>query len=86
MLAFRIRTLTPAERYEVRERISTAWPPTAVHDRYGVPMRIYSGRRHYHPVGLARLGLHVRQLRYLTVMTGDPWFGRMANLFAADMR
>jgi hypothetical protein len=83
MLAFRIRTLTPAERYEVRERISTAWPPTAVHDRYGVPMRIYSGRRHYHPVGLARLGL-----QYLANYrrTGNRLYVDRAERLAAGLR
>jgi hypothetical protein len=32
---------------------------------------------HYHPV-------HVMQLRYLSVMTGDPWFARMADHFDSD--
>jgi D-glucuronyl C5-epimerase C-terminus len=33
----------------------------------------------YHPV-------HVTQLRYLTLITGDRWFDRMADAFAADVR
>jgi hypothetical protein len=32
----------------------------------------------YHPV-------HVMQLRYLAVLTGDLWFERMADHFAADV-
>jgi hypothetical protein len=32
----------------------------------------------YHPI-------HILQLRLLGVITGDPWFGRMARLFAADV-
>jgi D-glucuronyl C5-epimerase C-terminus len=81
--AFRIRTLTPAERYEVRGRISTAWPPTAIHDRFGVPMRIYGGRRHYHPVGLARLGL-----QYLANyrQTGNRLYVDRAERIATGLR
>jgi len=33
----------------------------------------------YHPV-------HIVQLRYLTSITGDLWFARMADAFAADVR
>jgi hypothetical protein len=57
-VAFRIQDLTPATRYEFRDRHLTAtWPPSRIHDRYGVPMRIIGGYRRYHPVGLSMLGL-----------------------------
>jgi hypothetical protein len=81
--AYRIRTLTAAERYEVRGRISTAWPPSAIHDRFGVPMRIYGGRRHYHPVGLARLGL-----QYLANyrQTGNRLYVDRAERIATGLR
>lgn len=29
---------------------------------------------------------HVMQLRYLTLITGDPWFARMTQAFATDVR
>jgi hypothetical protein len=29
-------------------------------------------------------GWHVEQLRSLTIATGDPWFARLARLFASD--
>ncbi len=70
---FTIRSLSPERRFELRDgTVTTLWPPTRVHDRYGVPMRIIDGVRRYHPVGLARLGLKylsryrgTNDLRYL---------------------
>ena len=29
-------------------------------------------------------GWHVEQLRALAIASGDPWFGRLARLFASD--
>jgi hypothetical protein len=78
-----IRDLTPAERFELRDRnLTTAWPPTAVHDRYGVPMRIINGYRRYHPVGLAGLGL-----KYLSSYrrTKDQLFLDRAERMAAGL-
>jgi hypothetical protein len=56
--AYAIRSISPAVRFEVRQGgLTTAWPPTKIHDIYGVPMRIYDGVKRYHPVQLVRLGL-----------------------------
>jgi hypothetical protein len=80
---FTIRTLTVNERFELRDsRITTAWPPTRIHDSYGVPMRIINGYRRYHPVGLTRLGL-----KYLSRyrLTGDPLFLDRAERIAAGL-
>ena len=49
---YAILPISPARRYEVRQGgLTTAWPPTRIHDSYGVPMRIYDGVKRYHPVG-----------------------------------
>ena len=80
---FTIRALTVNERYELRDgRVTTAWPPTKIHDRYGVPMRIINGYRRYHPLGLTRLGL-----KYLSRfrITHDPLFLDRAKRIAAGL-
>jgi len=82
--AYTIRTLTPKERFELRDgRVTTAWPPTRIHDRYGVPMRIIDGQRRYHPLGLVRLGL-----KYLSRhrLTRDPLFLDRAKRIAAGLQ
>ena len=82
-IPFTIRDLTPNERYELRDgRVTTAWPPTRIHDSYGVPMRIINGYRRYHPLGLARLGL-----KYLSRfrLTHDPLFLDRAKRIAAGL-
>lgn len=82
-VSFTIRSLAPAERFELRDpRLTTAWPLTTVHDRYGVPMRIINGYRRYHPVGLAGLGL-----KYLSSYrrTQDPLFLDRAERMAAGL-
>jgi D-glucuronyl C5-epimerase C-terminus len=81
---YTIRTLTPKERFELRDgKVTTAWPPTRIHDRYGVPMRIIDGQRRYHPLGLVRLGL-----KYLSRhrLTGDPLFLDRAKRIAAGLQ
>ena len=83
MISFRIRTLTPETRFELRDgKVTTAWPPTKVHDRYGVPMRILNGSRRYHPLGLTRLGL-----KYLSRYRGtdDPLYLDRAKRIAAGL-
>jgi hypothetical protein len=83
-MSFTIRTLTPTERFRIGDRnLTTAWPPTAIHDRYGVPMRIINGYRRYHPVGLAMLGL-----KYLNSYRGskDPLFLDRAKRIAGGLR
>src|SRR5215207_10373195 len=43
---YTIVTLPPEQRFELRDgRVTTAWPPTPLHDRNGVPMRIMNGVR-----------------------------------------
>jgi hypothetical protein len=55
---YAILSISPAVRFEVRQGgLTTAWPPTRIHDSYGVPMRIYDGVKRYHPVQLTRMGL-----------------------------
>jgi hypothetical protein len=82
--SFTIRDLTPAQRFEIVHRQpSTAWPPTAVHDSYGVPMCIIGGYRRYHPVGLARLGL---KYLYSFRRTGDPLYLDRAERIAAGLK
>lgn len=82
-IPFTIRTLPPERRFELRDgTVSTRWPPTKVHDRFGVPMRIINGYRRYHPVGLARLGL-----KYLSRYRGtnDPLYLDRAERIAAGL-
>ena len=82
--AFPILRISPYRRFEVRiGGLTTAWPPTRVHDRYGVPMRIIGGVRRYHPVGLTRLGL-----AYLSSYrrTHDRLFLDRATRIAAGLR
>jgi D-glucuronyl C5-epimerase C-terminus len=82
--SFTIRDLAPAHRFEIVHRQpSTAWPPTAVHDSHGVPMRIIGGYRRYHPVGLARLGL---KYLYSFRRTGDPLYLDRAERIAAGLQ
>jgi hypothetical protein len=81
---YTIRTLTPKERFELRDgKVTTAWPPTRIHDRYGIPMRIIDGQRRYHPLGLVRLGL-----KYLSRhrLTHDPLFLDRAKRIAAGLQ
>ena len=83
-IPFTIRTLTLNERFELRDgTVTTAWPPSRIHDSYGVPMRIISGHRRYHPLGLVRLGL-----KYLSRYrrTGDPLFLDRAKRIAAGLQ
>lgn len=82
-ISFTIRTLSPERRFELRDgKVTTAWPPTKIHDRFGVPMRIINGYRRYHPVGLTRLGL-----KYLSRYRGtnDPLFLDRAKRIAAGL-
>lgn len=82
-IPFTIRSLPPERRFELRDgTVSTRWPPTRVHDRFGVPMRIINGYRRYHPVGLARLGL-----KYLSRYRGtsDPLYLDRAERIAAGL-
>lgn len=82
-MSFRIRTLSPETRFELRDgKVTTAWPPTRIHDRYGVPMRIINGYRRYHPIALTRLGL-----KYLSRYRGtnDPLFLDRAKRIAAGL-
>jgi hypothetical protein len=82
-ILFTIRTLSVNERYELRDgKVTTAWPPTRIHDSYGVPMRLINGYRRYHPVGLTRLGL-----KYLSRyrLTHDPLFLDRAKRIAAGL-
>ena len=84
VIPFNIRTLTLKERFELRDgTVTTAWPPTRIHDAYGVPMRIINGYRRYHPVGLTRLGL-----KYLSRyrLTHDPLFLDRAKRIAAGLQ
>ena len=81
--SFTIRTLSPETRFELRDgKVTTAWPPTRIHDRYGVPMRIINGHRRYHPIALTRLGL-----KYLSRYRGtnDPLFLDRAKRIAAGL-
>jgi hypothetical protein len=80
---FAIRDLDADTRFEFRDRrVTTAWPPSRIHDRYGVPMRVINGHRRYHPVGLAMLGL-----KYLSGhrRTGKPLFLDRARRIAAAL-
>jgi hypothetical protein len=81
---FTIRTLAPDKRFELRDgSVTTRWPPTSVHDRYGVPMRIINGIRRYHPVGLASLGL-----KYLARyrITAEPLYLDRAQRIASGLK
>lgn len=83
-IEFSIRTLSAERRFELRDgKLTTAWPPTNVHDQYGVPMRIINGYRRYHPVGLASLGL-----KYLARyrQTLDPLYLDRARRIAAGLK
>ncbi|HET8786277.1 MAG TPA: D-glucuronyl C5-epimerase family protein [Candidatus Limnocylindrales bacterium] len=81
---FAIRSISPAVRFEVRQRgLTTAWPPTVIHDSYGVPMRIYDGVKRYHPVQLARLGL--AYLRYYR-LRHDPVYLDRAKRIAGGLQ
>ena len=83
-IPFTIRTLSADERFELRDgNVTTAWPPTRIHDRHGVPMRIINGYRRYHPLGLTRLGL-----KYLSRYRGtkDPLFLDRAERIAAGLQ
>jgi D-glucuronyl C5-epimerase C-terminus len=83
-IEFTIRTLAPEKRFELRDgTLSTKWPPTSIHDRYGVPMRIINGYRRYHPVGLASLGL-----KYLANYrrTADPLYLDRAQRIASGLK
>jgi len=81
---YAIRPISPAVRFEVRHRgLTTAWPPTAIHDRYGVPMRNYDGVKRYHPVQLTRLGLaYLRNYR----LTHDPRYLDRAKRIAGGLQ
>jgi hypothetical protein len=84
VIPFTIRTLTLRERFELRDgRVTTAWPPSRIHDRFGVPMRIINGYRRYHPLGLTRLGL-----KYLSRyrLTHDTLFLDRAKRIAAGLQ
>jgi hypothetical protein len=80
---YTIVTLPPDQRFELRDgKVTTAWPPTRLHDRYGVPMRMMNGVRRYHPIGLSRLGI-----KYLTSYRrrGEPLFLDRAKRIAAGL-
>ena len=81
---YAIRPISPARRFEVRQGgLTTAWPPTRIHDRYGVPMRIYDGVKRYHPVQLTRMGLaYLRNYR----LTHDPRYLDRAKRLAGGLK
>ena len=82
-MSFTIRTLSPEARFELRDgKVTTDWPPTKIHDRYGIPMRLIDGSRRYHPLALTRLGL-----KYLSRYRGtnDPLFLDRAKRIAAGL-
>ena len=81
---YAILPISPARRYEVRQGgLTTAWPPTRIHDSYGVPMRIYDGVKRYHPVGLTRMGLaYLRNYR----LTHDARYLDRAKRIAGGLK
>jgi hypothetical protein len=63
--------------------LTTAWPPTRIHDSYGVPMRIYDGVKRYHPVQLTRMGLaYLRNYR----LTHDARYLDRAKRIAGGLK
>jgi D-glucuronyl C5-epimerase-like protein len=81
---YAILSISPAVRFEVRQGgLTTAWPPTRIHDSYGVPMRIYDGVKRYHPVQLTRMGLaYLRNYR----LTHDARYLDRAKRIAGGLK
>ena len=64
---FEIRTLEGHQRlYGSAPRLTKRWPPTSLHDRHGVPMRLIAGRPVLPPGGTdaARAQVHGELLAF----------------------